>query len=371
MSEPRRILILVTSLDRGGVETMIMNYYRKLDRKKWQFDFLVNREEVGSYEKEIREMGGKIFRMGGMYPWRYFRYQRELVGFLKGHPEYQIIHSHLEERSYWPLRIAKQLGVPVRMCHAHNVYPFSALNGKSYYREWFRKRLRVGGIVTERFACSAHAGKWLYGERAKFQIVTNAIDFGKLAYSAPGRKRLRRELGIAEEVKVAGFVGRLVAQKNPEFAIRVFAGLPNREEWVLVVLGKGAKKQRLQKLARELGVGDSVIFCGEVREVRDYYSAFDVLLMPSMYEGLGMVAVEAGASGLPVVASDQVPKEADVVKNTKFLPLTESLWVDELGEAVTQGKKAGRIVKMTAKMREYDITDAVERLERIYEDSAY
>lgn len=294
------------------------------------------------------------------------------MSFLRAHPEYDIIHSHLEERSYWPLKIAERMGIPVRVCHAHNVYPFNALDGKSYFRQWFRWGLGRGKIVTLRLACSSHAGKWLYGEKTSFEVITNAIDFEQLAFSASDRKRLRRELRITDGGKVMGFVGRLVKQKNPEYVLRVFAALPDREEWRLVLLGKGSERERLQVLARELGIEKFVFFGGEVPEVASYYSAFDVLLLPSLYEGLGMVTVEAGANGLPVVASNGVPEEANVVKNTTFVDLGDiQRWVEIAEREALRSMGNSRNVKMTKAMREYDINEAVERLERMYEGLTY
>ena len=108
MSEPIRVLVLDTVMDRGGAETMIMNYYRQIDRSKIQFDFLVNRPYEAAYEKEIRELGGKIFRMCPLYPHYFARYKKEVREFLKAHQEYQIIHSNLEERSYFALKEAKK-----------------------------------------------------------------------------------------------------------------------------------------------------------------------------------------------------------------------------------------------------------------------
>ena len=369
MGAPERILVLVTSLDRGGIESMIMNYYRKIDRKRWQFDFLVNRSAPQAYEKEIGELGGRVFRMGGMYPWRYLRYKREFLGFLKAHPEFKIIHSHLEERSYWPLKLARRAGIAGRICHAHNVYPFEMFDGKSYFREWFRRGLRRTGVATLNLACSRHAGEWLYGETASYKIVTNAVDFKRLDYSVEARTALRRELKIGVGTRVVGFVGRLVTQKNPEFVLRVFAGLENREEWMLIIVGKDGLIKNLKLLAKELGIEKSVIFAGEVPDIQRYYAVFDVLLMPSLHEGLGMVAVEAGVAGLPVLASDKVPREANVVSNTTFLSLTSpEKWVATTEDAVKKGRLA---VHLTKAVGEYDICVAVKKLEKIYENSTY
>lgn len=187
-----RVLILITSLDRGGAETMIMNYYRHIDRNKVQFDFLVNRPQEGAYEKEIRELGGRIYRMGPMYPLQFHKYKKDFRLFLQEHPEYKIIHSHLEERSYFPLRIAKEEGIPIRIAHAHNEY--RGFDAKTPFRNYFRLRLKP--YPTHRFACSKNAGKWLFGSQAiehgEVTIVPNAIDANVYHFSETVRNTMRK-----------------------------------------------------------------------------------------------------------------------------------------------------------------------------------
>ena len=154
---PERVLVLDTVMDRGGAESITMNYLRAMDRTQVTYDFLVNREYKGAYEDEIERLGGRVYRMCPMYPQFFPRYKREFRAFLRSHPEYRIIHSNLEERSYFPLRIAYEEGVPVRIAHAHNRPVGYDL--KSLFREYFR--LRLPRYVTHRFACGPEAGAWL------------------------------------------------------------------------------------------------------------------------------------------------------------------------------------------------------------------
>lgn len=365
----KRILILVTSLDRGGIETMIMNYYRVLDRKKYQFDFLVNRSERGAYEDEIESLGGKIFRMGKIAPWGYFGYRRELMGFLKGHPEYKIIHSHLEERSWWGLSIAAKVGVPARIAHMHNVYPVT-LNPKSWYRQWLRWRIRLSRtVVTGRLACSQMAGQWLYG-KAKFSVLTNAITLEKFEFNRGTRLRVRKELGLDEDTVLVGQVGRLVTQKNPMLMPGVIRELGGKYQ--MVYIGKGELEDQLRREVESLGVEKRVNLLGASDHVQDYYMAMDVLVVPSMFEGLGMVVVEAGATGLPAIVSEHVPNEADVAENVmqrvalgeigpwvKALRAVEILSDNERDERSREGRKAEL-------ERGYDVKHAVKWLEKYY-----
>lgn len=376
-----RILILVTSLDRGGIETMLMNYYRQLDKRKFQFDFLINRKEKGAYEDEIRSMGGKIYRMSPMYPWKFPEYRRELRDFIAAHPEYKIIHSHLEERSYWPLAIAKKVGVPVRIAHIHNYYPL-AFDPKTPFREWFRFNIRRKGILTHRLACSQMAGRWLYG-KVKFRVVADAVDVDKFAYCASARAETRKKLGITEDAIVVGQVGRLVHQKNPLYSLAVFgaAGKLLEEDGrtldKLVFVGKGKLEGKIRReFPKHLARSQEAVVVSPVANIEDYYAAFDALMMPSRYEGLGMVAVEAGLTGLPVLASDKVPSEANVVKDITFLPLTQPwTWIMELEKLrarddEARAKVSARAIERATKAG-YKIEDAVKNLEKFYEDLTY
>ncbi|RSX55531.1 glycosyl transferases group 1,glycosyl transferase group 1 [Bifidobacterium dolichotidis] len=319
-----RVLNLITSLDRGGAETMIMNYYRSIDRDKVQFDFLVNREKIGAYEEEIESLGGKIYRMGPMYPWRFSEYKHEFRSFLRDHPEYSIIHSHLEERSYFPLRIAKEENVPVRIAHAHNVY--RGFNAKTIFRDYFRYKLPP--YPTDKFACSKEAGIWLYGKDAflngEVTIVKNAIDSFKFIYNEKIRESVRSRLQIDDQL-VLGNVGRLAPQKNQSFLLDIFAELKKiHKNSKLLIVGDGDLKQELVRKAESLQIIEDIIFTGSVSDVNDYLQAMDVFVLPSHFEGLPVSLVEAQAAGLQCIVSDQVTREVDFGKYLTYVSLKQS-----------------------------------------------
>ncbi|RYN12183.1 glycosyl transferases group 1,glycosyl transferase group 1 [Bifidobacterium animalis subsp. animalis] len=333
-----RVLILITSLDRGGAETMIMNYYRHMDRSKVQFDFLVNRPQEGAYEKEIRELGGRIYRMGPMYPLQFHKYKKDFRNFLRQHPEYRIIHSHLEERSYFPLRIAKEEGIPVRIAHAHAEY--HGFNAKKIFRDYFRFRLKP--YPTHCFTCSVSAARWLYGNKIvdenKFTIIPNAIDSKKYRYSKDVRDKIREELGIGDDTLLLGTVGRLSAEKNQEFLFDVLKELLDAgHNAKLLLVGDGPERTPLEEAAETLGIQDQVIFTGSVPNVPDYLQAMDVFMFPSFNEGLGMALIEAQAGGLPSIASNTVPRAANISGTVEYLPIDNAhTWADAI-----QKMKAG------------------------------
>lgn len=364
-----RVLNLITSLDRGGAETMIMNYYRHIDRDQIQFDFLVNRKAIGSYEEEIRDLGGRIYRMGPMYPGQFGAYKRDFRSFLREHPEYHIIHSHLEERSYFPLRIAAEEGVPVRISHAHNAY--RGFNAKTIFRDYFRFRLPP--YPTHKFACSDEAAIWLYGKEAvqrnEVTIVHNAIDGARYTFSNTTREAVRNQLGLGDAL-VLGNIGRLVEQKNQMFLIDVFAAVKKKQPQAkLLILGEGPLLQKLQEHAAMKAISDDVIFTGSVPNVPDYLQAMDAFLLPSLFEGLPVSLIEAQAAGLPSFASDTITHSADISGHVSFMPLSEGaeVWATR----ILQDRGTTRTVPEDMLARHhYDIVHEAKQLQDFYLQAA-
>lgn len=328
--QPIRVLNMFTVMDRGGAETMVMNYYRHIDRTKVQFDFLVHREQRGAYDDEIERMGGRIYRMCPVYPQNFSRYKRDLRTFFRAHPEYKIIHSHMSELGYFAFREAERQGVPVRICHAHNAP--HGFDVKMIMRTYFKKRMMP--YLTHLFMCGEESGKWLYGEKNKsrFIMLNNAIDAALYSFDASKREKMRQQLGLTDEL-VIGHVGRFNPQKNHPFLLDVFAALLKKEpSAVLLLVGGGADLPRIQAKAQELGITERVRFLGVRSDVADLMQAMDVFVFPSLYEGLGIALVEAQAAGLPCVVSDTIPHEAyltDLVDSEK-LSAPEEKWAEKI-----------------------------------------
>ncbi|KFI96142.1 glycosyltransferase [Bifidobacterium stellenboschense] len=324
---PVRVLVLDTVMDRGGAETMMMNYMRHMDRTKVTYDFLVNRDYRAAYEDEIERLGGHIYRMCPMYPQYFGRYKKEFREFLKAHPEYRIIHSNLEERSYFGLREAYKLGVPVRIAHAHN-RPVG-FDLKSVFREYFR--LRLPKYVTHMFACGEEAGDWLFGVKNRGRVIQqrNAIDTAQYRFDPAVRAEVRREFDVKDSTFVLGHVGRFFPQKNHEFLVDIFAALhkirPDSELWLV---GGGELndelKNRIRAKVDELGLHDAVRFLGVRSDVNRVMQGMDSFILPSLFEGLPFTMIEAQAAGLPCTISDRVPKQCDVTGNVRIVPLAAS-----------------------------------------------
>ncbi|MDF7665585.1 glycosyltransferase family 1 protein [Bifidobacterium sp. ESL0745] len=371
LSNPERVLVLITKMDRGGAETMSMNYYRHFDRTKVQYDFMVNRQEPGDYEDEIKHLGGRIFRMCPMYPQYFSRYKHEFKEFLEAHPEYRIIHSNLEERSYFPLKVASKMHVPVRIAHAHNEYPGFDL--KTPMRYYFKKRLPP--YMTQGFSCSQSAGNWLYGKKlmqsGKISTIKNAIDLQQYQYSDTRRKSMRAMLSIPDDEFVIGNVGRFAVQKNQTFLLDVFSEIhkhhPNTS---LLLVGDGDLHKELETKVKKLGLSNAVRFTGIVSDSWDFLQAMDVFVMPSLHEGLPLALVEAQASGLPCVVSDVVSSESDVTGRIEFVPLSSPLdeWSKTIMRfAVKTDEEARGLVNLSD--TGFDINVEAPKLQKYYLDS--
>lgn len=323
MSKPIRILNMFTIMNRGGAETMVMNYYRNIDRSKVQFDFLVHRQERGAYDDEIEAMGGKIYRMLPIYPQNFNKYKKMLSKFFVEHKEYRIIHSHMSELGYFAFKEAREQGIPVRICHAHNA-PIS-WDVKMIMRTYMKKMMIP--YITHMFTCSYDSAVWLYGKKYENSFIqfNNAIDSSKFRYDYEKTKRIRSEFGLENKI-VIGHVGRFNKQKNHERLLKIFFEIKRKcDNSVLVLVGDGDLKKYIEKRAIELNLKDSILFLGIRDDVDKIMQIFDVFLFPSLYEGLGIVLIEAQAAGVPCLTSAKVvPNEAKITDLLHFISLEKS-----------------------------------------------
>lgn len=325
--EPIRILHVVTYMGRGGLETMIMNYYRHMDRSRVQFDFLVHRDFRADYDDEIESLGGQIHRLPRLIPWS-GSYNAALNRFFAEHPGYKIVHVHQDCLSSVILRAAKKQGVPVRIAHSHSS---SQDKNLKYLIKLFYKR-QIPALATQLFACGRDAGDWMFGG-APYRIVNNAIDAGAYTYSPEKKCQMRQQLGIREDAFVVGHVGRFHTVKNHTFLLDVFAELKKKNrEAVLLLVGEGDLRSAMEQKASALGVADSVIFTGMRSDVPELMQAMDCFVFPSLYEGIPLTMIEAQAAGLPCVISDAVPAECRKTDLVEQLGLHEgaALWADRI-----------------------------------------
>lgn len=360
-----RILQVVTYMGRGGLETMLMNYYRNIDRSKVQFDFLVHRDFEADYDKDILSLGGKIYHVSRLVPWSKV-YKNELCRFFIEHPEYKIVHVHQDCLSSVALQCAEKSGIPVRIAHSHNSNQDKNL--KYLIKKYYMKK--IPKYATDLFACSSDAGNWMFNGH-DYKILTNAIDTKKYKYSASVAEQVKTEFGIGKNDLVIGHVGRFNPQKNHVFLIDVFAECVKlNPEAKLLLVGDGAGKAKIQEKIKKLGIDKKVIFAGIRSDVERLLQAMDVFVFPSLYEGLPVTMVEAQAAGLPCVISDKVPEECIM---TEGLVAVKSLSdsVENWAECILSKKDTVRQdVSNDIKNRGFDIKSASKWLEEFYIEKA-
>ena len=269
----------------GGVESVVMNYYRNIDRNKIQFHFLCDEDSTNIPYEEIEKMGGKVIIIPPYQ--RLFEYQKELYRIFKEN-NYKIVHSHINALSVFPLRIAKKAGVPIRIAHSH-----STSNKKEWKKNILKMILRPLSklYANNYFACTEYAGKWLFGkkvvERKELNVINNAIDLKKFEFNENTRKALREELGIKDDTLIIGHVGRFMKQKNHEFLVEVFNEVYKKNQnTLLILIGQGPLLSEIKQKAINLNIEDKIKFIGQVTDVEKYYNIMDIFLFPSIYEGL-------------------------------------------------------------------------------------
>ena len=327
-----------------------MNYYRHIDRSKVQFDFLVDSDSTLVPREEIESLGGRVFEIP---PYQHVvEYQRELQRLFK-QEGWKIVHSNINALSVFPLRAAKKAGVPVRIAHSHST------SGKGEYAKNALKavlKTQSNRYPTHRFACSKFAGEWLFGKAAHFEVVYNAIDLDRFCFNVEARAQARADLGLVGNQFAIGHVGRFTAQKNHAFLIDVFAEVAKRrDDAVLLLVGTGEAGASVKALVDERGLTDRVKFLGQRSDVNRLYQAFDAFVLPSLYEGLCLVGVEAQVAGLPCLFSDAITREVDVTGESCFLPIDHSkAWIEALSCLVPR-KRAERSKLSLKKFDSYDI----------------
>lgn len=363
-NEPIRVAQIIGKWLGGGVETVVMNYYRNIDRAKIQFDFICDEDSTNIPYEEIEELGGKVILIPPYQ--KMFQYHNKLKKVLKD-GKYKIVHSHINTLSVFSLFAAKCAGVPVRIAHSH-----STTNKKEWKKNLLKQLLRPFNkmFATDYMCCSELAGRWLFGnkeyDKGNVYLLNNAIDLDKFKYDEKIRKEKRKELNIPDNVLVIGHVGRFVEQKNHEFLIDIFNELyKQNNNSVLLLVGQGPLMKKIKEKAKKIGLNNNVKFLGQRNDINELYQAMDLFLFPSLYEGLGMVMIEAQYSGLPCIASAEVPEIAKINNNVKFIELNDlpKNWAKVINKYIRLPRKR-ELNEM--KNNTYDIKIEVKKIQEKY-----
>lgn len=364
MKELIRVLQIIGIVAGGGVESVIMNYYENVDRSKVQFDFIVHDDNKIDITQKVEAMGGKVYKVTPYYK-NPIAFTYEIYKVIKKF-HYRIVHSNMNTLSAFSLFAAWAAGVPIRILHNHSTSSPGETK-RNIMKFILRPLPRL--FANHYLACSRFAGDWMYGQKmmdsGKVTVINNAIDLKKYAFNLQKRKVLRKKLGVADEF-VVGHVGRFMYQKNHDFLIDIFAeAYKKNPHMALLLVGDGPLRPAMEEKVRKLGLTDHVKFLGLRNNVQDFYHVMDILVLPSHYEGLPVVGVEAQANGLPCLFSTKVTKETRLTHSAQFLDLEAgaSMWAEEIiSIKCERNKKAGDELRQAG----FEIYKEAEKLVKFY-----
>ena len=325
-----KVAIVMGKFTSGGIKSVITNYYSNVDRNKISFDLLIdNNSPIDDYS-EIEAIGGRVCKISTLS--NPFKYISQIYKLSKEN-KYDIIHGYVNALNVFSMFAGKMAGVPVRI--AENLSSAHPGEKKTIVKNILKPFSKI--FPTDLAACSKSCGEWLYGkkdiESGKVRIFNNAISLKKYTYDKELRENVRNSLGLSDENFVLGHIGRYQYQKNHNFLIDIFDEVYKRDKNSrLLLVGYGDLKEEIFNKINSLGVKDAVIDMGATENIAGLYNAMDVFVLPSFYEGLPVVGIEAQATGLPCVFSTEVTKETGVIPDTKFVELSENKgkWADEI-----------------------------------------
>ncbi|MEH6993691.1 glycosyltransferase family 1 protein [Neobacillus drentensis] len=359
----KRILHVVGTLEKGGIQANLMNYYRNINRSNYQFDIVVHGKSDG-FEEEFKALGGKVFYLPTIKKIGPIKYIQQFTNVINQNGPYAAVHSHLMYQSVFILYAAKLAGVNNRISHSHSTRVSGFIKRFKYIWQYFIKT-----NATLLLSCGEKAGEFLYG-KSKYSILPNAIDIEKFEKNSSEKCiEMRNSLNIPSNSLVLGHIGRFTTVKNHHFLIDLLKQCIEKDLNVtLILVGDGPLKYEVEKHVSELKLTNSVYFMGLRDDIPCLLNLFDVFLLPSLYEGFPVVTVESQAAGVPALVSDSVSKEIDLgIGLVEFLPINEvEKWIEVIGNF--QKKDIDRNeIKAVFKSRMFDIRASVKQLEFIYD----
>ena len=347
----------------GGVEEIVYNYTSNLDKDKFEIDFFIDEDSLFIPKEKLEKAGINIIIVPPYQ--KVFKYQKVLIQKFKEN-KYDIVHSHINALSVFPLRAAKKAGIKIRIAHSH-----STTNPKEKKKNLLKQVLRIFSKIyaTDYMACTEFAGRWLFGDKiwnnGDIYVLNNAIEIGKYKYDLQKRLAKRKELEIGDNTFVIGNIGRFVAQKNHAKLIDIFYEFQKmNENSKLCLVGQGPLMENIKEKVKSLNLENKVCFLGQREDVDELYLAFDCFVFPSLYEGLGMVLIEAQCSGLPCIVSNNVPSVTNITNLVHFLDLEDDdkKWAEKIIETKNKRKSYIEDVKANG----YDINLETQKLMDYY-----
>ncbi|XZF76227.1 glycosyltransferase family 1 protein [Bacillus sp. AL-1R] len=364
--KPIRVLHVVGAMNRAGTETMLMNIYRNIDRKKVQFDFISYSLQEAHYDEEIISLGGRIIRLSKTQS------IKELYNAMKKYGPYDVVHSHTLFHCGIANVAALMAGVSVRISHAHTTLDKS----NSLVRKVYIKIMRfmINHLSTNLMACSKGAGSYLFGEKSitkkKYSFFPNLIDYS-MFLKEPRKEviQFKKEKKISENI-VIGHIGRFIETKNHKFLLEIMESIIKKEPSIrLVLVGDGDLKIQIEKEVNDAKLNEYIVFTGIRSDIPTLLHSMDLFVFPSLYEGLGLVLLEAQASGLPCIVSEAIQPEADLNLGliTKIsISDGAEVWADTILKIVKTKKKRINNIVGGFEQNNYSLKRGISRLFEIY-----
>ncbi|MED3662285.1 glycosyltransferase family 1 protein [Ureibacillus terrenus] len=372
MKKKIKILQVIGALRVGGAENMVMNFWRYIDKDLFHFDFLVFGESIGEYENEARELGSNIIHINEPAK-GYMSFFKNLEQVLIDYGPYDVVHSHTLHNSGLIMLAANRCGVKYRITHSHSTKSRIKENLLTIFYEKVMKYL-ILKYSTKLLACGKDAGNYLYGNnifQRKGVIINNGIDIKKYKFNESIRDEYRKKFNIENKL-VIGNIARFHKVKNLPFLIDIFSKVKlMHENAILLLVGDGEERESVEKKVEEYDLRDDVLILGFRSDIAEILQAIDIFVMPSLFEGLPVVLIEAQAAGLPCIISDNITDEIQLTQNVEFLNLNDesSFWAKKIIEKASNFQRTD--TSMFLQNLGYDISLEVKKLESIYSNSEF
>lgn len=353
----KRVLVVGMYDKIGGVETFLMNYYRNIDKNVIQMDFVSKFDKI-CFEDEIRKNGGKIYKIDSekKHPIKHFKEMKRIIK----DNHYDIVHINMRSvANPLPILAANACKVKHIIVHSHNSNTPAGI-----IRKLMDKINRPFlNLATDYWACSKLAGKWMFGRKRDFKVINNAVVLEKYSLNMDVREKIRQELNVSDKLLI-GHIGRFSYQKNHDFLINVFFELQkNMTNVQLLLIGEGELSDPIKNKAKKLGISDKIIFLGTTNKIEEYLQAMDLFVLPSRFEGLPVVGIEAQASGTYCLFSNNITKELDLTNNNIFLKLDVRLWKEKMMNTEIYTKRS---ISNSLLEKEYNIINEAKKMEELF-----